>query len=71
MTLRVYALGLMVAGCTGFSRMFEYPGPAGFSAVAVRDERSALITMVTAWFIPKNPLTDPSLDKSTAGMKKL
>jgi thiosulfate dehydrogenase len=26
---------------------------------------SSKTTMVTAWFFPKNPLTDPSLDKST------
>src|SRR5215467_10511222 len=68
MTLRVYALGLTVAGWMGFAACSRVPDPPVSRPspyVMSGPLVSSRTTMVTAWFIPKNPLTDPSLDKST------
>jgi len=71
MTLRVYALIPILALSVGFSGCSSIagpppppptpPSPYKFSGPLV----SSATTMVTAWYVPKNPLTDPSLDKST------
>src|SRR5262245_45684155 len=68
MTLRVYALVLTVAGWIGFAACSRIPDPPVSRPspyVMSGPLVSSRTTMVTAWFIPKNPLTDPSLDKST------
>ena len=68
MTLRVYALGLTFAGWMGLAACSSIPDPPSSPPspyVMSGPLVSSRTTMVTAWFIPKSPLTDPSLDKST------
>ena len=48
------------AACSGSRGPITPPSPYKLSGPLV----SSATTMVTAWFIPKNPLTDPSLDNS-------
>jgi thiosulfate dehydrogenase len=68
MTLRVYALGLTLTGWMGLAACSSIPAPPTSRPspyVMSGPLVSSRTTMVTAWFIPKNPLTNPSLDKST------
>jgi thiosulfate dehydrogenase len=51
---------LAVAGCYHDNGPIAPPSPYKLSGPLV----SAKTSMVTAWFVPKNPLTDPALDDS-------
>jgi len=60
MTLRVYALGLMVAGWMGLAACSSIPDPPASPPspnVMSGSLVSSRTTMVPAWFKPKNPLT--------------
>ena len=50
----ILLVGAAVCSCSGNQNPFKLNGPLVSSAT----------TMVTAWYFPKNPLTDPTLDDS-------
>src|SRR5256712_9197827 len=57
----VFVICFMAAGaCSGNRAPVEPPSPYKLSGPLV----SSATTMVTAWYFPKNPLTDPGLDNS-------
>src|SRR5689334_13777614 len=59
--LAVVLVCVLVSGaCSGNRAPTTPPSPYKLSGPLV----SSATTMVTAWYFPKNPLTDPSLDNS-------
>ena len=62
-SLAVFAVALVVAGAAGCSPPREItPGVPWYPLNGPLIPAS--MTMVTAWDVPKNPLTDPTLDDS-------
>src|SRR4249919_2059359 len=58
-------LGFLGGGLTSVSGCARTPVPATSSGVPLAGPLiPARTTMVTAWDVPKNPLTDPTLDDS-------